>query len=71
MCKATAFTRDFEPGIANSRDILGLSELLVVSVDANGVVGGRRRGCEQQAVAGVCEKPTAPVVIYTYRRAIV
>ena len=26
--------------------------------------------CEQQQVAGVCEKATAPVVIYTYRRAI-
>ena len=35
------------------------------------VVGGRHRGCEQQQVAGVCEKAAAPVVIYTYRRAIV
>ena len=44
---------------------------LVFSVDA-GRGGGRPTwGCEQQEVAGVCEKAAVPVVIYTYRRAIV
>ena len=72
MCKGTAFTRDFEPGIASSRYILGLSELLVDSVLVDRGRGEQPTSfCEQQQVAGVCEKPTAPVVIYSYRRTIV
>ena len=42
----------------------GLFQLMEVGVVSS-------RGCEQQQVAGVCEKATASVVIYTYRRTIV
>ena len=70
VCRGTAFQRDFGPGVAGGTYWVCRScwwfQLMQV-----GVVGGRRRGCEQQQVAGVCEKAAAPVVIYTYRRAIV
>ena len=66
----TAFQGDFGPGVVGGTYWVCRScqQFQLMQV---GVVGGLRRGCEQQQVAGVCEKAAAPVVIYTYRRAIV